>query len=117
MEKALLNIAVDAKDRDSLRFLWVEDVRDNNLNIVVYGFCCVVFGLNASPFLLQGTIRHHLDTFAWKHLDFVKQMVEGFYVDDLVKGELTAGKAFTLFEKARDRMAKGAWQDASGSEL
>ena len=38
----------------------------------------------------------------------MKQMVEGFYVDDLVKGELTAGKAFTLFEKARDRMAKGA---------
>lgn len=97
IEKAFLNIAVDAKDRDSLRFLWVEDVRDNNLSIVVYRFCRVVFGLNASPFLLNGTIRHHLDTFALKDPDFVKRMVEGFYVDDLVTGERIAGKAFTLF--------------------
>ncbi|XP_074620271.1 uncharacterized protein LOC141879055 [Acropora palmata] len=103
-EKAFLNIAVDAKDRDSLRFLWVEDVRDNNPNIVVYRFCRIVFGLNASPVLLIGTIRHHLDT-----SDFVKRMMEGFYVDDLVTGERTAGKAFTLFEKARDRMAKGGF--------
>ena len=109
IEKAFLNIAVDAKDRDSLRILWVEDVRDNNLSIVVYRFCRVVFGLNASPFLLNGTIRHHLDTFALKDPDFVKRMVEGFYVDDLVTGERTAGKAFTLFEKARDRMAKGGF--------
>ena len=109
IEKAFLNIAVDAKDRDSLRFLWVEDVRDNNLSIVVYRFCRVVFGLNASPFLLNGTIRHHLETFALKDPDFVKRMVEGFYVDDLVTGERTAGKAFTLFEKARDRMAKGGF--------
>ena len=49
IEKACLNIAVDAKYRDSLRFLWVEDVRDNNLSIVVNRFCRVVFGLNASP--------------------------------------------------------------------
>ena len=73
-----------------------------NLSIVVYRFCRVVFRLNASPFLLKGTIRHHLDSFALKDPDFVEQMVEGFYVDDLVTGERTAGKAFTLFEKARD---------------
>ena len=64
IEKAFLNVAVDEKDRDSLRFLWVEDIRDHNLNIAVYRFCSVVFGLNASPFLLNGTIRHHLATFA-----------------------------------------------------
>ena len=109
IEKAFLNIAVDEKDRDSLRFLWVEDVRDNNLSIVVCRFCRVVFGLNASPFLLNGTIRHHLDTFVLMDPDFVKRMVEGFYVDDLVTGERTAGNAFTLFKKARDRMAKGGF--------
>ena len=102
IEKAFLNVPVDEKDRDSLRFLWVEDVCDNNLSIEVYRFCRVVFVLNASPFLLNGTIRHHLATFAQRDSEFVKRMLEGFYVDDLVTGEGTTDKAFTLYQKARD---------------
>jgi len=114
-----LNIAVGAKDRDSLRFLWVEDVRDNNLSIVVYGFCRVVFRLNASPFLLNGTIRHHLDTFARKDPDFVKRMVEGFYVDDLVKGERTAkyfsrNKLPARFPEFMVRIKRSALQTLDG---
>ena len=115
IEKAFLNIAVDAKDRDSLRFLWVEDVRDNNLSIVVYRFCRVVFRLNASPFLLNGTIRHHLDTFALKDPDFVERMVEEFYVDDLVTGERTAGKAFSLVRESK-RWQKGGLIFESGKQ-
>ena len=109
IEKAFLNVAVDEKDRDSLRFLWVEDVRDHNLSIAVYRFCRVVFGLNASPFLLNGTIRHHLATFAQRDPEFVKRMLEGFYVDDLVTGEGTTDKAFTLYQKVRDRLAMGGF--------
>ena len=99
IEKAFLNIEVDPKDRDCLRFLWVDNVRDNNLSIVVYRFCRIVFGLNASPFLLNGTITHHLATFAGVDPEFVKRMVEGFYVDDLVLGDCTTGKAFALCER------------------
>ena len=110
IEKAFLNIGVDEKDRDFLRFLWVEDVRDNNLSINVYRFCRVVFGLNASPFLLNGTIRHHLATFAVVDPEFVKRMVEGFYVDDLVTGDRTTERAFTLYEKAKERMATGGFK-------
>ena len=109
IEKAFLNVAVDEKDRDSLKFLWVEDVRDHNLSIAVYRFCRVVFGLNASPFLLDETIRHHLATFAQRDPEFVKRMLEGFYVDDLVTGEGTTDKAFTLYQKARDRLAMGGF--------
>jgi len=34
----------------------------------------LVFGLNASPFLLNGTIRHHLATFAEMDPILVKRM-------------------------------------------
>ena len=73
IEKAFLNIAVDVNDRDCLRFFWVDDARDSNSNVVVYRFCRVVFGLNASPFLLNGTIRHHLAIFAGQILNLLRK--------------------------------------------
>ena len=97
-------------DRDCLRFLWVDDARDSNSNVVVYRFCRVVFGLNASPFLLNGTIRHHLATFAEADPKFVKKMVDSFYVDDLVSGDSTTDKALDLYSKARARMASGGFR-------
>ena len=57
IEKAFLNIEVDSADRDYLRFLWLQNVRDPCSRIAVYRFCRVVFGLNASPFLLNATLR------------------------------------------------------------
>ena len=49
----------------------MDDVRDSSSSVVVYLFCRVVFGLNASPFLLNGTIRHHLATFAEADLNWL----------------------------------------------
>ena len=73
--------------------------------------------MNASPFLLNGTIRHHLATFEERDPEFVKRMVEGFYVDDLVTGERTPDKAFTLFKTAKDRMATGGSPYESGKRM
>ena len=55
IEKAFLNVEVDEADRDCLRFLWVSNVEGDNAETLVYRFCRVVFGLNASPFLLNAT--------------------------------------------------------------
>lgn len=76
----------------------------------MYRFCRVVFGLNASPFLLNGTIRHHLATFAEADPKFFKKMVDSFYVDDLVSGDSTTDKAHDLYNKARARMANGGFR-------
>ena len=56
IKKAFLNIEVDPGDRDCLRFLWVDDYKKESAETIVYRFCRVVFGLNASPFLLNATI-------------------------------------------------------------
>ncbi|KAK3700757.1 hypothetical protein QZH41_010939, partial [Actinostola sp. cb2023] len=110
IEKAFLNIEVDEVDRDVLRFLWVDDVTDDKSKVNVYRFCRVVFGLNASPFLLNGTIRHHLGTYAGEDHRFVTEMINGFYVDDLVTGEKTVSEAYALFEKAKVRMGSGGFK-------
>ena len=76
IEKAFLNVEVDKDDRDSLRFLRVDDVQRDNLNIVVYRFCRVVFGVNASPFLLNGTLRHHISRYAGVDPAILDKIVE-----------------------------------------
>ena len=41
------------KSFSNIAFLWVDDARDSNSNVVLYRFCRVLFGLNASRFLLM----------------------------------------------------------------
>ena len=73
IEKAFLNVEVDREDRDYLRFLWVKDIAGDNLEVEVYRFCRAVFGLNASPFLLNATLRHHSETFVERDPIFVQK--------------------------------------------
>ena len=110
IEKAFLNIEVDKEGRDFLGFLWLDGVSDPSSEIVVYRFCRVLFGLNASPFLLNATLRHHISKFKNEDPEFVRRMIERFYVDDLGTGEDNTAKAFTLYEKSKNRLASGGFK-------
>ncbi|XP_025829705.1 uncharacterized protein LOC112904277 [Agrilus planipennis] len=56
IRKAFLQISIHEKDRNFLRFLWVNSEGKE----VVFRHRRVVFGVNSSPFLLGATIDHHL---------------------------------------------------------
>ena len=81
IEKAFLNVGVHATDRDCLRFLWVENPHAKNLKLVVYRFACVVFGVNASPILLNAVNRNHVTKFQDIDPEFVKKMLNSFLVE------------------------------------
>ena len=70
-----------------------------------YWFCCVVFRLNASLFLLNATLQYHISKYRTEDPEFVNKMLESFYVDDLVTGEDDTDKVYVLYEKSRKRMA------------
>ena len=110
IEKAFLNVEVDDADRDFVRFLWVEDTDKEDIKIETYRFTRVVFGLNASPFLLNATIRHHLARYSESDPRFTSKLAKSFYVDDLVTGENTVSKAFELFEKSVSRMSEAGFR-------
>lgn len=61
IEKAFLMISVNPRDRDVLRFLWIKNVCDTPHEIIVVRFTKVVFGVSASPFLLNATLDYHLE--------------------------------------------------------
>ena len=109
IEKAFLNIEVDKADRDFLRFLWLENASQPESKIAVYRFCRVVFGLNASPFRLNATLRYHISRFKDEDPEFVRKMIESFYVDNLVTGEDDTTNAFPLYVKSKNRMARGSF--------
>ena len=71
IEKAFLMVSVAEEDRDVLRFIWVDDPRKKNPDIIILRFTRVVFGVSSSPFLLNATIAHHMENYRWEDPEFV----------------------------------------------
>ena len=76
IKSAFLNIRVDPEDRDFLRFLWVENIEDLEPEVVIKRFTSVIFGVNSSPFLLGGTVIHHMNKFD----DIDQNLLKNFYL-------------------------------------
>ena len=57
VQQALLQIEIDEKHRDFLRFIWFDNVLSNNPSYVLLRFARVVFGLTCSPLLLNGNFE------------------------------------------------------------
>ena len=53
-------MSVHPDDRNVLKFLWVSDAHKDSPEIVVKRFTRSVFGVSPSPFLLNGTLEHHV---------------------------------------------------------
>ena len=81
IEKAFLMISVSEEDRDVLRFLWVEDLSSHLPRLVTLRFARVVFGVSSSRFLLNATLRYHMERYRTSDPSFVDQFVRSVYVD------------------------------------
>ena len=109
VEKAFLMIAVDEKDRDVLRFLWVDNLTKADPEIRAYRFTRVVFGVSSSPFLLNATVKYHLESFRGTHETTVEKLLESTYVDDVITGADSIGEAFELYSQAKEIFRKGGF--------
>ena len=97
IEKAFLMISVVPKDRDVMRFLWIDDISKKSLEVVTMRFARVVFGVSSSPFLLNATIRHHVEQYKDRMPEFVDTFTHSIYVDDLTFGAMDDDAAFDLY--------------------
>ena len=98
IEKAFLNVRIREEDREALRFIWVDSLTEDDPGLVLYRFCRVVFGVNASPFLLNASLKHHISQYN-ADPEFVENLLNSFYVDDLVSGEGSVERALSLYQK------------------
>ena len=102
-------ISVCPQDRQFLRFLWVDDPAQEDPQIVTYRFARVVFGVSSSPFLLNATIRHHLERHSDTHGDLVTKVLRSIYVDDIVSGAQSEEQAYELYAGAKNLLKTGAF--------
>ena len=106
IEKAFLMVSVAKKDRE---VLWVDDILADQPKITELRFARVVFGVSSSPFLLNATLRHHLERYQDSHPDLVKNLCGSFYVDDLVTGAEDEEQAYQLFTTSREILKDGGY--------
>lgn len=102
IKQAFLNVGIHAEHQDFLRFLWY----DSNNDIVIYRFLRAVFGVTSSPFLLNATIRQHLDKFKTGLEEFVEKFLTSLYVDDEASGCESVSGAKEFYLKAVEIMSK-----------
>ena len=97
IQKAFLQIRIRETDRDAVRFLWVKDPLADNLEILIYRFTRVLFGLTSSPFLLNGTLREHLKKYISKYPAIIESLIRSLYVDDFAGGGMDRAAVSTKF--------------------
>ena len=85
IKQAFLNFEIAEEHKDFLRFLW-HNVNSEDDTEIIYRFLRVVFGVNSSPFLPNGTVRHHLSKYLPEERDFVENFLRDIYVDDSTSG-------------------------------
>jgi hypothetical protein len=115
VEKAFLQIELHPDDRDHVRYMWYEDVNQVSQFSVptIYRLCRVPFGVTSSPFLLNATIRHHLQLKESQYVDTVQVIRRSLYVDDLVLSlpsipftQAVIKDSVEIFESMKMRLSK-----------
>lgn len=100
--KAFLQIKVAKEDQNVHRFIW--DVKGQRR---VMRFDRVIFGNACSPFLLNATIKYHLNSFPTSRV--VSELTENLYVDDWLSGADTEEEIENMITSASEIMNGGSF--------
>ena len=120
IRRAFLQIEINQKDRDFLRFLWFVEGK-----LRTFRHKRVVFGLTCSPFLLEAVIELHLSNVLrdiseksnarWSE-EIVSKLLKAFYVDNCTTSVASIKELPEFISQAREIMAMGGF-DLRGWEF
>ena len=107
IQKAFLQIHVQEKDRDALRFHWIKDIKSREVQVL--RFTRVLFGLVQSPFILGATIQQHLENVKDKYPEIVRVLSDEMYVDDVISGGRDQADALKVKQEAKACLGDGGF--------
>ena len=65
--------------------------------------------MSSSPFLLNATVKFHLEGFRESHLSVVERLLRSTYVDDIISGADSEDEAFEFFVQAKELFRRGGF--------
>ena len=103
-------VAVDKKDRNLLRFLWTSELDSDVLKPSILRFTHVVLSVSSSPFLLNGTINHHIQSYRDIDPFFIHKLLYSIYVDDMSFGSPDVESMFQLYQKSNEWLVEAGFK-------
>ena len=82
IQQAFHNIKIDKFHRDVLRFLWHDNILNDDPNKFAYCFARLLFGLTSNPFIFNSAIDLHMNKFGNLSPEKVKQFLRDLNVND-----------------------------------
>ena len=107
IEKAFLQINIQPIDRDVTRFIWLNDSANPKIenNLQIYRFKRVAFGVISSPFLLESTVKYHLNL---TNTENSLKVAKNIYVDNIITGVETTKEAENLYVEIKSCFNKAS---------
>ena len=112
MKQAFLQIEVNKSHRDFLRFLWYDSITADNPNIVTFRFNRILFGLNSSPFDVEGTLQMHMRNydFTYHDIDLVQKFIRDLYMEHTTNTFKDIETAIMFYNKIKIYLSEGGFE-------
>ena len=91
-------LAVENSDSDVLRFLWYCDINERSSAPAVYRFLRIVFGVTKGLFILNATLKHHLNRYEQTDSEITKNLLNSLYVDDITTGGYSESEVVRMYQ-------------------
>ncbi len=109
IEKAFLMISIQPNERDALRFLWFDDINEDNPKVIPMRFKRVIFGVSSSPFLLNATLDHHIRKYEEIYPEVTNKLFNALYVDDVTTGAYDEEECMKIYTVSKKLLSEGGF--------
>ena len=111
IKQAFLQILVDKKDQNFLRFLWYDDVFSDDPNIIVHRFTRVIFVFNFESIFTKRNIKVLPKYFSKIYMSFIiEKLLRDLYVDDLFSSFNDENLVYKFYQGACNILIQGRFQ-------
>ena len=108
IEKEFLQIRIRESERDFIRFHWSEKA---NYDIIkIYRFTRLVFGLNQSSFILEGTLKIQFENYIGMYRELIEGVKDDMYMDDLLTWGVSKSEVDKIKGDSVNLFQRGGWK-------